>query len=737
MVASIGRQQCDDIRNTGSGSDPKNDTHPGGPYHGEYIGGHLHQTTTTTTTTPLLRRQQLVRMMILHNVLLFLPSVASWSSSSIKIQLPRSQPQRPWWKTTHHHNNGGVRVAVDVTATTSVTSTDPGGDESSRTFTTTSTGSSSRSSTDGVGTTTMTSRHVAPTLHLSPPTKDVGLYVHIPYCRKRCYYCNFAIVPIGDQHSPNENDTDVSDPVPLPATTTTTTDHIQTPSPSPPLPFQTRIDGFHAMNDQYVRALLNELRLIALQNRPVRPIGATMPHTATTTPKIVLQSIYFGGGTPSLLPLASLREIFHALRRVDSPFVMCDDCEITLEIDPGTFTRSMVQEWKSFGINRFSLGVQSMDDALLRHLGRTHTVTDVYDSIQLLESVYGSDGRAEQDRYHESPLHYSIDLISGIPGLTISKWMDTLEMVTTTLHPPPKHFSIYDLQIETNTVFGRRYDHHRDSDDDDDDGAAQYSNRLSSYQAGTTTSVSPVLSQMPLPSPQEAAFMYQYASGYLRSKSHEHYEISSYAYQPKQPQGRSSSLPLAPPVSYRSRHNQIYWGYHNVSAWYAVGLGATSFDLHEQIVKRPPAMSDYVQWVDDTYTQEVLALSSSTTKKEENRMNRSNCSDPGLTHSTDHQIVEEIMDIVLKRLRTIDGLSLQYIKDQYGSMYVNAIVTGIQDVWKNDPQRKLITITRYGVGVVGDDEYDQAFLRLVDPMGFLYSNTIISNIFYELLKQLP
>jgi coproporphyrinogen III oxidase-like Fe-S oxidoreductase len=559
----------------------------------------------------------------------------------------------------------------------------------------------------------------SPSLPIATPIhqKNVGLYIHIPYCRKRCYYCNFAIVPVGDQTRPHQNTFTASSSHPI---ATTSSDQTQKH-----LPVITRNDGFHVMNDQYVRAVFKELQLIALQQPPSQQ--PTLHRTGNT---IVLQSVYFGGGTPSLLPMTSLREILHAIQHVDSPFTLTNDCEISMEIDPGTFTHSMVQEWNALGINRFSLGVQSMDDTLLRHLGRTHTVSDIYHSIQLLQSVYASGG-GDDDRkgsHNECHLNYSIDLISGIPGLTIPKWMDTLEMVTTTLHPPPKHFSIYDLQLEPNTVFGRRYETQTDDDDDD-------SERSSSYLPGASAT-SPT-SNVPLPSLQDAAFMYKYASGYLRSKSYEHYEISSYAYIPKrqQQQGRqqqSSPLPLEnTSVSYRSRHNQIYWGYHNVSAWYAMGLGATSFDLHEEIVKRPNAMSDYIQWVDDTYTQ--LALSKST-KKEELHLNDKNYTDANLHHSTDDNIVEEIMDIVLKRLRTKDGLSLQYIREQYGSMYVNIILRGLQDVVDNDPQHNLIAITR--TTSVNDCD-DDRIVRLVDPMGFLYSNTIISNIFYELIKEQP
>lgn len=559
-----------------------------------------------------------------------------------------------------------------------------------------------------------------------PPKKQqkkVGLYIHIPYCRKRCYYCNFAIVPIGDPNRSTGNNT-----------TTSITQHHNTTNQSPFM--TTRHDGFQAMNDQYINTMMKELQLIQWQHHP----QSQQQTTHESNEKIVLQSIYFGGGTPSLLPMTSLRNILDAIRHTDSVFTILrndmnqEDCEITMEIDPGTFTYSMVQEWKSFGINRFSLGVQSMDDTILRHLGRTHTVADIYHSVHLLQSVYGDD-----------QLHYSIDLISGVPGLTITKWMETLDLATHTLYPKPKHFSIYDLQIESNTVFGQRYRNHHDQDDDPSD--------MSSYQKGTmnavpnqnTGSSNSNDTNIPLPSLHEAAFMYKYASGYLRSKSYEHYEISSYAYSPPQSSSASASkiihddddagadagvdhasLPSAS-MSYRSRHNQIYWGYHNVSAWYAIGLGATSFDLQKQIVKRPNAMSDYIRWVDDAYYKQQALTESKKTMP--------NITDHSHDRPTNDSVQEEVMDIVLKRLRTIDGLSLQHIQEQYGTVYVNAILKGVQAVLDNDKENDLLTITKTTTSTSMAHDYgEDRVLRLVDPMGFLYSNTIISNIFYELFE---
>lgn len=152
----------------------------------------------------------------------------------------------------------------------------------------------------------------------SPPvrpnenTGPIGLYVHIPYCRRRCRYCDFAIVPIG----PN-------------AATEGAVDNDDAAS-----------QGFLAMNRNYTAALLKEIGMIQ------------------SSEKVQLRSVYFGGGTPSLAPLETLQEILDAIRSSDGPFVLQKDAEISIEMDPGTFSKDKLRAVKDMGFNRISLGVQ-------------------------------------------------------------------------------------------------------------------------------------------------------------------------------------------------------------------------------------------------------------------------------------------------------------------------------------------------------------------------------------------
>jgi oxygen-independent coproporphyrinogen-3 oxidase len=239
---------------------------------------------------------------------------------------------------------------------------------------------------------------------------------------------------------------------------------------------------------------------------------------------IPLRSIYFGGGTPSLAPIETLDAILSAVR--DGPFCLDPNAEITIEMDPGTFSLSKLKTIKKLGFNRVSLGVQSFDDTILESIGRCHRREDIFESISLLHQVYGDN------------VNYSIDLISGLPGVSLAKWVETLEMATSL---SPSHLSIYDLQVESGTVFGKWYN--------GQDG---------SPSRGRTQGSVPV-DVPPLPSMEECAFCYKYASRYLRARGYEHYEISSFANKGNESSSSSSSVN-------RSQHNQIYWEYN--SQWF-------------------------------------------------------------------------------------------------------------------------------------------------------------------------
>ena len=469
------------------------------------------------------------------------------------------------------------------------------------------------------------------------PSSSVGLYVHIPYCRRRCNYCDFAIVPIGSNSS-NER----------------------------------MKYGFERMDTNYRQALLSEIDIIR----------------NTTQSKIHLQSIYFGGGTPSLAPLTTLNDIMHAIYKADdAPFHLDDDAEITIEMDPGTFNITYLEGIKQIGFNRISMGVQSFDNDILATMGRVHRSKDVYDSVEMIGNVFG-----------EESASYSIDLISGVPDLSLALWSETL-CKAVSLHPRPNHISCYDLQVEKDTRFGKQYPSAVSANEEEDDAPIKQSDHHPPLPS--------------LPSSEDCAFMYSYASGYLRARGYEHYEISSYAYRISD----GTSLYR----SARSRHNQIYWAYNG--QWYSIGLGATS-NINGVRYARPRSLSDYATWTEELTTSQKYSISTKPP--------------PWLHKEHDDEDPDDkkdnILDLVMTRLRTVEGLDLDWVDQHYGSAYVEAILRGFDlaidlelgamDDSDDDEKNRLNHHQRHGS------------IRLVDPTGFLFSNHIISNVFLELSESI-
>ena len=246
----------------------------------------------------------------------------------------------------------------------------------------------------------------------------VSAYLHIPFCRRRCYYCDFPISVLGDK------------------TNTNTSGSIS----------------------EYVQFLCEEIKITPTYNRP-------------------LKTVFFGGGTPSLLPPRYLDKI---LATLDQQFGNCADAEISMEIDPGTFSLEQLSDYKTLGVNRFSLGIQSFDDKLLEKSGRFHRYKDIEQSIDFI--------------YKTNIINFSLDLISGLPYQTLEDWKSSLEKA---IKIQPSHISCYDLVLEPVTAFGKQ------------------------YKPG----------KFPLPDDDNTMLMYKMGQRILTEAGYEHYEISNYAQQ--------------------------------------------------------------------------------------------------------------------------------------------------------------------------------------------------------------
>ena len=126
--------------------------------------------------------------------------------------------------------------------------------------------------------------------------------------------------------------------------------------------------------------------------------------------KILIDTIYFGGGTPSLLSAKQLEKILNA---VGKKFSVESEIELTMEMNPATMTLETVKEYRNLGVNRASFGAQTFDDTELKRLGRKHTANDVRETIELLRKA-GFD-------------NVSFDLIAGLPRQTLKDWERNLD----------------------------------------------------------------------------------------------------------------------------------------------------------------------------------------------------------------------------------------------------------------------------------------------------------------------
>ncbi len=247
--------------------------------------------------------------------------------------------------------------------------------------------------------------------------KELMLYLHVPFCARKCHYCDF-------------------------------------------------LSGVHSSEtiSRYVDAI----------RREIRERGKEYSGRSVT-------SIFFGGGTPSLLSHAQVCAILETVRSV---FYLRDDAEITMECNPGTATAENLSGYRRAGVNRLSIGLQSAKEEELRLLGRIHDFPAFLETYRMARKAGFQ--------------NVSVDLMNALPGQTPGSWKETLESVLS-LVPAPEHVSVYSLIVEEGTRF---YDWEKEG---------KFTGRLA------------------LPSEDEDREMYAYTGRRLREAGLLQYEISNYA----------------------------------------------------------------------------------------------------------------------------------------------------------------------------------------------------------------
>jgi len=238
---------------------------------------------------------------------------------------------------------------------------------------------------------------------------DRGLYIHVPFCKKKCNYCDFCSLPAQSRERIGE----------------------------------------------YVERLVLEMQKYKRENR------------------VKISTVYFGGGTPTLLEISEYEKILNAAKEC---FDIKDGAEITTELNPGTVTKEKLQSLKKLGVNRLSIGLQSIHENELKRLGRIHSFEDFL-------KVY-------QDARALGFSNVSVDLMYGIPEQTLESFKQTLNRI---IELSPEHISAYGLIIEEGTPF--------------------YEQKES----------------LNLPSADTECDMYEICCRQLRDAGYNHYEISNYS----------------------------------------------------------------------------------------------------------------------------------------------------------------------------------------------------------------
>jgi putative oxygen-independent coproporphyrinogen III oxidase len=297
------------------------------------------------------------------------------------------------------------------------------------------------------------------------PSGPVALYIHVPFCVSLCPYCDFVVYAGAAARGP-----------------------------------RSRVEAF-------VRALRAEIGLRA------DALGAQSPDRRP------LDTVYLGGGTPSLLPGATIASL---LELVDQRLGIAPDAEITLEANPGADERGDARDLVAAGVTRVSLGAQSFDSAELRRLGRRHVARDVADAV--------AEARDAGIR------SVSLDLLYDVPGQTLETWGATLDAA---LALDPDHVSAYGLTL----------------DDPDAEGITGALGDHLPTRAGARRWRAVAVSEQ---DEDRAAEQYELASSRLVDAGYRGYEISNWAR-----------------PGHESRHNLAYW---RRLPYEAVGPGAHAFD---------------------------------------------------------------------------------------------------------------------------------------------------------------
>lgn len=311
--------------------------------------------------------------------------------------------------------------------------------------------------------------------------KDIGIYIHIPFCSNKCYYCDFVSYPHqGDKI------------------------------------------------DEYIIYLLREIR-----------------EYKETLEGYTIKTIFIGGGTPSYLDGQHIGRI---LEYIYKNFNVEALEEITIEANPGTLNMEKLKLYKEYGINRISIGVQSLNDNLLKEIGRNHTSMDFYRNFDLIRNLNFK--------------NVNVDLIFGLPNQTMEDCKETLEKIAKL---DVEHISYYSLILEEKTLMDKW------------------------YKEG----------KIRLPEEETEREMYHFGINFLKSQGYKHYEISNFAKEGLECKHNLFYWQLKPYIGFglaahSNFKNKRYWNYRSFKDYYN-SLDGNKFPIDgEEIIGREMEIAEYL-----------------------------------------------------------------------------------------------------------------------------------------------
>lgn len=272
--------------------------------------------------------------------------------------------------------------------------------------------------------------------------KEISLYIHIPFCKQRCFYCDF--------------------------------------------PTFARKERFRK---DYIDALVKEIE--------------------ERCSNYLIKSIFIGGGTPSYLEENELEKLLGTVSKLN----LLEGLEYSMECNPGTLNEEKLKIMKNYGVNRISFGLQSCDNKLLKKIGRIHTFEEFLENYNLARKIGFN--------------NINIDLMYGLPNLTIENWKDTLEKIC---YLKPEHISAYSLIIEEGTAFYKLYEKDK----------------------------------LELPTEDDERIMDKLTKDILKANGYHQYEISNFALKGKE-----------------CKHNKVYW---SLEDYIGVGLASSSYINGHRVV---------------------------------------------------------------------------------------------------------------------------------------------------------